>query len=162
MSMFAGLDAEAYDREYSDRVLIRRIALYFAAYRGKVASISLLVTAMAIFGAALPIVIARGVDALEEQLSDLLGVALPAFVALVGVLNWAANWARRRLTQRVTGDVMLALRQDAFRASVQHDLSFYDEFKSGGIVSRITSDTQEFRSGEGGVGGGGEMMVVVG
>ncbi|HKZ82756.1 MAG TPA: ABC transporter ATP-binding protein [Anaerolineae bacterium] len=144
MSMFAGLDAEAYDREYSDRVLIRRIALYFAAYRGKVASISLLVTAMAIFGAALPIVIARGVDALEEQLSDLLVVALPAFVALVGVLNWAANWARRRLTQRVTGDVMLSLRRDAFRASVQHDLSFYDEFKTGRIVSRITSDTQEF------------------
>jgi ATP-binding cassette subfamily B protein len=142
--MFAGLDAEAYDREYSDRVLIRRIALYFAAYRGKVASISLLVTAMAIFGAALPLVIARGVDALEEQPSDLLYIALPAFVALVGVLNWAANWARRRLTQRVTGDVMLSLRRDAFRASVQHDLSFYDEFKTGRIVSRITSDTQEF------------------
>jgi ATP-binding cassette subfamily B protein len=33
---------------------------------------------------------------------------------------------------------------DAFRAAAEHDLSFYDEFSSGRIVSRITSDTREF------------------
>ncbi|MGH2594029.1 MAG: ABC transporter ATP-binding protein [Anaerolineae bacterium] len=144
MAIFAGLEAEAYDREYSDRVLIRRIAQYVAPYRAQVVLVAVLILAMAIFGAALPILIARGVDALAERSSDLLFYALVGAVLLSGVLNWAANWWRRRLTQRVTGDVVLALRQDAFRASVQHDLSFYDEFKSGRIVSRITSDTQEF------------------
>ena len=144
MAIFAGLEAEAYDREYSDRVLIRRIAQYVVPYRAQVVLIAVLILAMAIFGAALPILIARGVDALAERSSDLLFYALVGAVLLSGVLNWAANWWRRRLTQRVTGDVVLALRQAAFRASVQHDMSFYDEFKSGRIVSRITSDTQEF------------------
>ena len=144
MSIFAGLEAEAYDREYSDWALIRRIALYFAPHRAKVLTITALITAMSLLGAALPVLIARGLDALTGQSSDALLYGLAGAVLISGVLNWAANWLRRRLTQRVTGDVMLALRQDAFRASVQHDMSFYDEFKSGRIVSRITSDTQEF------------------
>lgn len=143
MAIFAGLDAEAYDREYSDRTLIRRIALYFGPYRSKVLAIAVLIALMSIFGAALPLAISRGLDTLSAS-SDLLPIALALGVLLIGVLNWAANWLRRRLTQRVTGDVVLALRRDAFRASVQHDMSFYDEFQSGRIVSRITSDTQEF------------------
>jgi ATP-binding cassette subfamily B protein len=39
---------------------------------------------------------------------------------------------------------MLALRVDAFRAAIGHDLAFFGEHASGRIVSRITSDTQEF------------------
>ena len=31
-----------------------------------------------------------------------------------------------------------------FRSAARHDLSFYDQFSSGKIVSRITSDTQDF------------------
>jgi ATP-binding cassette subfamily B protein len=40
--------------------------------------------------------------------------------------------------------VVRALRRDAFDAVVQHDMSFFDEFRSGRIISRITSDTEEF------------------
>jgi ABC-type multidrug transport system fused ATPase/permease subunit len=42
------------------------------------------------------------------------------------------------------GDVVLALREDAFAAVMERDLSFYDQFSSGKIVSRVTSDTQDF------------------
>jgi ATP-binding cassette subfamily B protein len=42
------------------------------------------------------------------------------------------------------GDIVLKIRTDAFTASMEHDLSFFDEFSSGRIVSRITSDTNEF------------------
>jgi ATP-binding cassette subfamily B protein len=65
-------------------------------------------------------------------------------IFLLGVLTWGANWIRRRFITRAVGDVMLELRQDAFRASAGHDLSFYDEFASGRVVSRITGDTQDF------------------
>ena len=60
------------------------------------------------------------------------------------MLIWLANWVRRRQTTRAVADVMLALRQDAFAAAASHDLSFYDEYASGRVVSRITSDTQDF------------------
>ena len=63
---------------------------------------------------------------------------------LIGVCDWGLNWIRRRLTVRTVGDVVLNLRTLAFRAAVEHDLSFYDQFSSGRIASRITSDTNDF------------------
>jgi ABC-type multidrug transport system fused ATPase/permease subunit len=38
----------------------------------------------------------------------------------------------------------LNLRRDAFNAVVARDMSFYDEYPSGKIVSRVTSDTEDF------------------
>src|SRR5512135_3589074 len=144
MGMFSGLNAEAYDRSYSDRVLITRIWRYFSAFRRRMLALAAVTIAMAIFGASTPLLVSSGVQSLVQTRTDLYLVGLVLVVLLVGVLNWAANWVRRRLTARVTGDVVLALRSDAFNASVKHDLSFYDEFQTGKIVSRITSDTQEF------------------
>lgn len=144
MGMFAGLNAEAYDRSYSDRVLMARILRYFGAYRRRMILIALLTVAMAIFGAANPLLVSDGVESLVSAQSDLYLAGLVAVVLIIGVLNWAANLGRRRLTALITGDAVLALRRDAFDASVKHDLSFYDEYQAGKIVSRITSDTQEF------------------
>lgn len=144
MSIFFGLDTEAYDRAYSDRELIRRMLGYFAPHRRNVFIVALLITAIAVAGAAQPFVVARGLDALVESARLAVLLVLVAFVLAIGVFNWGGNWMRRWLTARIIGDVVLALRRDAFQAAVQHDMSFFDEFRSGRIISRITSDTQEF------------------
>ncbi|GAB4523567.1 MAG: ABC transporter ATP-binding protein [Anaerolineales bacterium] len=144
MSFFSGLDSEAYDRQYSDRQLLARMAAYFRVHVRRLIAVSALVILLALSGAALPILVARGVDALASTLQDVLMWLLVGAVLASGVFNWGANWLRRRLTQRIVGDVILRLRADAFEAAAHHDLSFYDRFSSGRIVSRITSDTNEF------------------
>jgi ATP-binding cassette subfamily B protein len=144
MSIFYGLDSEAYDRTYSDRELISRIFSYFAPYRQRVLVVAFLIMAIAVAGAGQPFVVARGLDVLIGAPALALLLSLVAVVLAIGVFNWVGNWVRRRLTVRVIGDVILALRRDAFQSSVQHDMSFFDEFQSGRIISRITSDTQEF------------------
>ncbi len=95
-------------------------------------------------GAALPMIVARGVDLIRAHPTPVTVILLGLAVFASGVVTWLANWVRRRLTVRAVGDVVLALRSAAFRASVSHDLSFYDKFSSGRIVSRIVSDTQDF------------------
>ncbi len=144
MSVFFGLNTEAYDRQYTDRELLSRIVHYFAPHRRRVVAVGILVAALSILGAIQPIAVSRGLDLLVQspRLDLLLG--LVAVVLAIGVLNWAGSWLRRRLTVRIIGDVVLALRRDAFDSSVHHDLSFFDEFQSGRIISRITSDTNEF------------------
>ena len=42
------------------------------------------------------------------------------------------------------GNVVLQLRRDVFDATIRHDLSFFEEHPSGKVVSRVTSDTQDF------------------
>ena len=144
MSIYYGLDVEAYDREYTDRELVRRVAGYFAPHRRQVLTISVLITVVALITAGLPIIISRGLDRLIAATSSSLIYILIGLVLAIGLLVWFATWVRRRLTVRVIGNVILTIRQDAFKASVNHDISFFDNFRSGRIISRITSDTQEF------------------
>ena len=151
MGFFAGLNDEKYDRQYSDRELTRRIFAYFKPQTARLVWVLVLIVVLAGIGAALPVVVARMVDLLEDRPSlqaiSLVGLA----VLLIGVGLWGLNWARRSLVVRAVGDVVLDLRTRAFRAAAEHDLSFYDQFSSGRIVSRITSDTNDF----------GQLVVIV-
>lgn len=144
MGFFSSLDTEKYDRRYSDRQLIRRMGDYFYPHRRSMVMLVILLLVMAAAGAASPLIVARGVDLLARKPSTMTILLISAVLLLVNLLIWAANWWRRRLTVRAVGDVILTLRTDAFRAATDHDLSFYDQFSSGRIVSRITTDTNDF------------------
>ncbi len=144
MGFFAGLDTEAYDRSYSDRDLMTRIAGYFKPHKKQVLWAIFFVAIVSISGAGVPLLVSRAVSALSGTPTMLAIGLLTAGMTVLGVGIWAANWARRRLLARLIGDVVSALRHDAFQASINHDMAFFDEFESGRIISRITSDTQEF------------------
>jgi ATP-binding cassette subfamily B protein len=144
MGFFRGLDAEAYDRQYSDRELVRRIVGYFGSHLGRILGVTGLILAIAVAEAMQPLIVARGLDVLvaSPRLDTVL--ILATAVLALGTFSWGGNWLRRWITARAIADVVTALRGDAFQASVQHDMSFFDEFRSGRIISRITSDTEEF------------------
>lgn len=141
----ASLTAEAYDREYSNRELIGRIAGYFRPWWKRLLLITVMVSMLSLMGAAMPILVAKGVEAVGEGLQNRrLAAILIATVLVIGVLIWAINWVRRLNTSKLIGDVIMAMRADAFDAVMNHDMSFFDKYQSGRIVSRITSDTDEF------------------
>ncbi len=141
----AGLTAEAYDREYSNRQLVQRIAGYFRPWWLRLLLIITMVSLLSLMGAAMPILVAKGVEALDKgDQNRQLAAILVATVMVIGVLIWALNWVRRLNTSKLIGDVILAMRTEAFDAVMNHDMSFFDQHQSGRIVSRITSDTDEF------------------
>ena len=151
MGFFAGLNDEKYDRQYTDGELTRRITDFFRTQVSRLVYSSIIIIILAFIGAALPVVVSRMVDLLREeptpQAIALVGVTLMG----VGIGLWGLNWLRRSLIVRAVGDVVLDLRTRAFRAAAEHDLSFYDQFSSGRIVSRITSDTNDF----------GQLVVII-
>ena len=151
MGFFTGLADEKYDRQYTDRELTRRIVGYFNTQTKRLVSVTLLVIVVAVIGAALPIVVSRMIDLLKSQPTFTAISLVGLVVLLIGIGLWGLNWARRSLVVRAVGDVVLELRTRAFRAAAEHDLSFYDQFSSGRIVSRITSDTNDF----------GQLIVIV-
>lgn len=143
MGFFSGLAEESYDRSYQDRELVARMLVYFRSKGKQLFGILVAVLIQSVASALTPIWLSNGIDFLNEGNPAAVPV-LAAGLFLFGVINWAMNWIRRRMMAHVAGDVMLALREDAFQNTINHDLSFFDEFSSGRIVSRITSDTQEF------------------
>jgi len=144
-----GLNAEAYDREYQDRQLLKRIVGYFRPHLKVMGLVALLIMLNALMDAAFPVLIARSLDQLEG-VGDLgrsiwgRTAWLIAAIFLSGLLSWTFNFFRRKYTASTVADVVLRLRQDAFDAVLARDMSFYDEYATGKIVSRVTSDTQDF------------------
>jgi ATP-binding cassette subfamily B protein len=151
MGFFAGLNEEKYDRQYKDSDLAKRMLSYFTPQKSRMAGILGLVLLMAGLGAALPVIVSAIMDLLEARPTVEAILLVGGGMSLIAFLNWGLNWLRRALTVRAVGDVVLDIRTRAFRAAAEHDLSFYDQFSSGRIVSRITSDTNDF----------GQLVVII-
>lgn len=144
--IFDGLSAEGYDRTYTDRQLVRRILGYFRAQARKMSLAVTAIVAIALLDTGLPIIVSRSLDQLQHDTSAARLLTIAGVLTLLASLSWVANGLRQTLSSQAVGDVVLKMREDAFDAVLQRDLSFYDTFASGKIVSRVTSDTQAFAS----------------
>jgi len=139
-----GLETEAYDRSYSDRELLARIASYFRPYGRQMVAIGAAIALNSLAGTGGPILISYGIDLVARDPSTPTLLLLAGGVLLLGGLAWLFNFVQQALSARVVGNVVLRVREDVFEAVIRNDLSFYDEHPSGKIVSRVTSDTQDF------------------
>ncbi len=139
-----GLESDAYDRKYSDRALVERILSYFAPQWRPMLVVVLMILADSGVSAALPIVVSRSLDLVVRAPAQAPVFLLGFAVLLMAASGWLINYLRQSRSARAVGEVVLKLREDTFRAVTERDLSFYDEQPSGKIVSRVTSDTQDF------------------
>jgi ABC-type multidrug transport system fused ATPase/permease subunit len=140
----SGLNAEAYDRNYGDRVLIRRILRYFRPASRLMTGAAVAIVLGSIMDTVMPVLLARGVDTMAVARSLRSVGLLVGAIVTAGAFSWLSNYVRQVLTSRAVGDVVLQLRRDAFDAVLARDMSFFDEFSSAKIVSRVTSDTENF------------------
>ncbi len=139
-----GLDAESYDRKYSDRDLVRRIAGYFRIHQRKMALIAAVIASASLLDIGLPIVISGAIDQLQAQAPANAVLISGLIITVIACSSWLLNYVRRSQTARVVGDVVYQVRADSFKAVLERDMSFFDASPSGKIVQRITGDTQAF------------------
>jgi ATP-binding cassette, subfamily B, bacterial len=145
MAMFFGnLDPEKYDRRYGDKQLVQRFWSYTQPYRRELIIIAVCLVFIAFISSAIPLSIAYGIYVLQEGTGFNSFLLVFGALVLVAVLDYGIGWLRRYLTATVIAKLISKMRQDAFAAAINRDLGFYDETKSGKVISRITSDTQEF------------------
>lgn len=139
-----GLDAEAYDRTYDDRELVRRILTYFRPKLPAMWLVAAMIVLTSLMQSVLPVLVSWGLDRIDTGDSTRVIWLLVLGILASGVLAWVFNFARQIFSARVVGDVVLNLRRDAFGAVLRRDMSFFDEHPSGKVVSRVTSDTDDF------------------
>ncbi len=145
MGFFSGLAAEDYDRQYSDRKLFSRIFDYFKSQVKHLIIIGFTILFISIIDAITPVIVARGLDKVTlETISLNFIFLLSGIVLILGGLSWFSNLLRRRFSVKTIAELIQELAVDAFSASMHQDMAFHDNFSSGKIVSRITSDTREF------------------
>jgi len=143
-AIFSGLETENYDRQYTDKELTLRISEYFSQYRNRTMTVLVMVSLLAIAGVGQPLVVSMAINSLTGIPSNQIIYLLVGGMTLFGVGFWLFSWIFRRLMARLIADVVADLRRDAFTATINHDMAFFDEFKAGTVISRINTDTQEF------------------
>lgn len=142
--LFYGLEQDKYDRQYTDTYLMKRIASYFGVFRRQLIIILACLLGLAVVGGVQPVWISATIDEVQGSgISETLVVLIGALL-FTAVFQYFIGWIRRQLSSFIIGNVVAQMRKDAFAAAMARDLAFYDNNKSGKIVSRITSDTQEF------------------
>ena len=139
-----GLDAEDYDRQYSDAQLVRRILGYFRPEGKRMVLVAAAILSTSLLNTGLPIFISQSIDRVAADPSQRNLILALLGTILLGVLAWCFNALRQWQSATAIGNVTLRLRQDAMDAVLRRDLSFYDSYPTGKIVSRVNSDTQAF------------------
>ena len=146
-----GLDADDFDRNYSDVHLVRRIISYFRPYKHGILIIiiSLLIGSLA--STLVPVFISLMIDNLQNSLTASgvnpfapVVVNLAIALAFFFIVNFIANLFQYEYTSRVTASAVVDIREDAFNAVLARDISFINDESTGNIVSRIDNDTNNF------------------
>jgi len=138
-----GLSAEAYDRQYTDRELLRRILALLQHERGLLLRVSGTLLASTLIGLAVPYGVSQALT--RTRVDNLpLTAGLVLAVTLAGALSWALQYIQRVWTRQAMANVVMELQEQAFRAAVRQDTRFYETTTQGQVVSRITGDTQAF------------------
>ncbi len=118
MGFFEGLDAEKYDRMYSDRDLFQRIWELFHPHLGRLLFVSLLVFLVGGAWAIMPVMLGDGLDWLRQKTTLEIIVLISGIVLVVGIARWVLNWIHRRLLTRLVAGILVDLADRAFQAAI--------------------------------------------
>jgi ABC-type multidrug transport system fused ATPase/permease subunit len=138
------LDAEKWDRKYSDWSLLKRIFTYFKAYTKPMTIVIIFLSLYSLSDSLVPIFTRFAINYLETNRDFTYLILIIIIIFIINILNFAFNYIRQKNSAKVIGNVVLDLRKDAAEAVLHHDLSFFDNYPTGKIVSRINSDGRDF------------------
>ncbi|HKZ41891.1 MAG TPA: ABC transporter ATP-binding protein, partial [Candidatus Hodarchaeales archaeon] len=146
-----GLEAEKYDREYSDLQLLKRILRYFSPYKRMLLWIITALLISSLTQTLVPLVISVMLDDLRiSELSRTLDPLATAIIVLSLSLlvfysiSFFASMFQQIFTARATQSAVVDLRKEAFDAILKRDMSFLSDQPTGKLVSRVQNDTNDF------------------
>ena len=138
------LEAEEYDREYTDRDLIKRIFSYFRNYKREMTIVIAGLVLSSLVSALVPIFTSIAINLLTTSKNFNNFILFLVIILFLNALSYFFNFINWKYSARASGNVILNLRRDATDSVLEHDLSFFDKNPVGKIVSRINSDSQDF------------------
>lgn len=145
MAFHQGLTGELYDRQYSNKTLLSRIWDYAKGHRTFIIWMMITIVLQGSFAALPPLLISKVLDeGIAGVPNETAYTILVVTIIFLQLMDFVFYYIVRRLLSRITADMNRDLSVDAFASSIEQDLAFHDRLSSGRIVSRITTDTNDF------------------
>ena len=124
---------------------LRRLAPYFARYRGRLIAGIASVLGAAVVGLAAPLLIGAAVDSLREGPEAGTLLRYGALLVAVTLVQGGLSFAQRRLLVAMSRDIELDLRDDYYGHLQTLPPSFYRDNYTGDLMARATNDLQAVR-----------------
>ncbi|GAI76488.1 unnamed protein product, partial [marine sediment metagenome] len=141
---YFGLGEEGYDRIYSDRKLFSRILKLFKPYRRSMTIIITFICLSSITYGLTPYLMSLIIKQLEMESDPFILIFFIITTLILNSLGYLFNYVNRRTGNRMVYGVCYDLRRHTNLRVLEQDLSFFDKYPTGRIVSRINSDGSKF------------------
>jgi ABC-type multidrug transport system fused ATPase/permease subunit len=141
---YFGLGEEGYDRIYSDRKLFFRILKLFRPYRRSMTIIIAFICLSSITYGLTPYLMSLIIKQLEIRSDPVFLIFFIINTLILNSLGYLFNYVNRRTGNRMVYGVCYNLRRQTNLRVLEQDLSFFDKYPTGRIVSRINSDGSKF------------------
>jgi len=141
---YFGLGEEGYDRIYSDRELFSRILKLFRPYKRSMTIIITFICLSSITYGLTPYLMSLIIKQLEMRSDPLILIFFIIDTLILNSLGYLFNYVNRRTGNRMVYGVCYNLRRQTNLRVLEQDLSFFDKYPTGRIVSRINSDGAKF------------------
>ncbi|MHA1931821.1 MAG: ABC transporter ATP-binding protein, partial [Promethearchaeota archaeon] len=141
---FFGLGEEGYDRIYSDRELFSRVIKLFKPYKRSMSIVITFICLSSVTYGLTPYLMSLIIKQLEIQSEPFILIFFIINTLILNSLGYVFNYVNRRTSNRMVYGVCYNLRRQTNLRVLEQDLSFFDKYPTGRIVSRINSDGQKF------------------
>ena len=142
MGFIQELPDDKYDRKYGDLHLFKRLFGYIAIHDKKT-FLSVLIWMILQTGASIgiPFFIRFVIEGVQNGNFDTVFYIETVAIIFLYAAFWFAQYRALYKTSILMGEMLRRIRKDSFETLLKNDMKFYDENKSGKLVSRVTSDS---------------------
>jgi ABC-type multidrug transport system fused ATPase/permease subunit len=145
MGIYSGIFSEQTVRKYSDRELFVRYIKRITPFKKNIILISLFVFISTIAEIINPLLIGFAIDELSKLNPNII-LAFGAGLAylILSILIWIMFFFQRREIGKFAPFFLDKLRLDIFDKLQEQDMSFFDNYESGRLNSRVSNDALDF------------------
>ena len=124
---------------------LRTLLPYFRPYRRGIFLGLALVVVSNLFALAVPWLLKAAIDALEQSLRMGLVLRYAGLIVGAALLGGVARYGQRELLNGLSRKIERDLRRDLFDHLVRMPAEFYDRWRTGDLMSRLTNDVHAVR-----------------
>ena len=124
---------------------LKSLLPYYRPYRRGVLFGLLLVVVSNLFLIAGPYLLKVAIDAMQQELSRAVIFRYAGLIVLVALLGGVARYGMRELLNGISRRIERDLRDDLFDHLSRLPMQFYDEWRTGDLISRATNDVYAVR-----------------
>ena len=146
MGLYSGMIKQQGKRKYSDRELFVRYIKSLTPFKRSIFLIALFILISTIAEIINPLIVGFGVDNLSSTNSNFLIIIIVCGLTYIFLssIDWIMLFLRRREYGKFVPYYLENLRMNIFDKLQKHDMSFFDNFQSGALNTRVLNDALDF------------------